>query len=95
MLGQEQTMPYGIQAVASVSVEERLAFLKKVYGLLSISLLSASAGAYLGTGPLLPVVASNMMILFILEIGLIFFAMGVRRKPGLNMVALFSFTTVS
>jgi FtsH-binding integral membrane protein len=36
-----------------------------------------------------------MLVLFIAEIALIFFAMAVRRKPGLNLVALFAFTTVS
>ena len=95
MLRNNQAIPFGVQPVATVSVDERLAFLKKVYSLLSASLGTATVGAYLGTGPLLPLVASNMMILFVLEIGLIFFAMSVQRKPGLNMIALFSFTTVS
>jgi len=36
-----------------------------------------------------------MLPLFLVELGLIFFAMAVRRKPGLNLIALFSFTTVS
>ena len=35
------------------------------------------------------------MLFFILQIALIFFASFAARKPGLNMVALFSFTTVS
>lgn len=95
MFQTQAATPYGFQSAAVASVEERLGFLKKVYGLLSASLATAAIGAFLGTGPLLPVVAPNMMLLFILEIGLIFFAMFARRKPGLNMVALFSFTTVS
>ena len=60
-----------------------------------MSMGTAAIGAYLGSGPLLLLVAPNMMLFFILQIGLIFFASFAARKPGLNMIALFSFTTVS
>ena len=95
--GSSAHVAYGITPAASVSVGERLAFIKKVYGLLALSLVTAAIGAHLGSDPdlLLIPVASNMMLFFILEIGLIFFAQFVSRKPGLNMVALFSFTTVT
>ena len=95
--GSSAQATYGITPAASVSVGDRLAFIKKVYGLLSLSLVTAAIGAHLGSDPdlLLIPVASNMMLFFILEIGLIFFAQFVSRKPGLNMVALFSFTTVT
>ncbi len=95
--GSSAQVAYGITSAASVSVGERLAFIKKVYGLLALSLVTAAIGAHLGSDPdlLLIPVASNMMLFFILEIGLIFFAQFVSRKPGLNMVALFSFTTVT
>ena len=95
--GSSAQVAYGITPAASVSVGERLAFIKKVYGLLAFSLVTAAIGAHLGSDPdlLLIPVASNMMLFFILEIGLIFFAQFVSRKPGLNMVALFSFTTVT
>jgi FtsH-binding integral membrane protein len=36
-----------------------------------------------------------MMLFFVLQIGLIFFASFAARKPGINIIALFSFTTVS
>jgi FtsH-binding integral membrane protein len=72
-----------------------LVFIKKVYSLLAMSMGTAAIGAYLGSGPLLLLVAPNMMLFFILQIALIFFASFAARKPGLNMVALFSFTTVS
>jgi len=49
----------------------------------------------MGAGPLFQVVAPNIFLLFIAQIGLIFFASYAAQKPGLNMVALFSFTTVS
>ena len=83
---------YVANSAASASVEERMVFLKRVYGLLTLSLLSAAVGAYVGRAIVSP---GLMLVMFIAEIALIFFAMAVRRKPGLNLVALFAFTTVS
>ena len=93
--GSTTTLPRGITPAASVTTTERLVFIKKVYSLLAMSMGTAAVGAYLGSGPLLLLVAPNMMLFFILQIALIFFASFAARKPGLNMVALFSFTTVS
>jgi len=93
--GSTTTLPRGITPAASVTTTERLVFIKKVYSLLTLSIGTAAVGAYLGSGPLLLLVAPNMMLFFILQIALIFFASFAARKPGLNMVALFSFTTVS
>jgi len=93
--GSTTTLPRGITPAASVTTSDRLVFIKKVYSLLAMSMGSAAVGAYLGSGPLLLLVAPNMMLFFILQIALIFFASFAARKPGLNMVALFSFTTVS
>jgi len=93
--GSTTSLPRGITPAASVTTTERLVFIKKVYSLLAMSMGTAAIGAYLGSGPLLLLVAPNMMLFFILQIALIFFASFVARKPGLNMVALFSFTTVS
>jgi len=94
-LGSTTTLGRGVAAAASVSTTERLVFIKKVYSLLALSMLTAAVGAYLGSGPLFLLVAPNMMLFFILQIGLIFFASFAARKPGLNIIALFSFTTVS
>ena len=93
--GATTTLPRGVTPAASVTTTDRLVFIKKVYSLLAMSMGSAAIGAYLGSGPLLLLVAPNMMLFFILQIALIFFASFAARKPGLNMVALFSFTTVS
>ena len=93
--GSTTSLPRGITPAASVTTTERLVFIKKVYSLLAMSMGSAAVGAYLGSGPLLLLVAPNMMLFFILQIALIFFASFAARNPGLNMVALFSFTTVS
>jgi Uncharacterised protein family UPF0005. len=92
-LGSTTTLGRGVTAAASVSTTERLVFIKKVYSLLALSMLTAAVGAYLGSGPLFLLVAPNMMLFFILQIGLIFFASFAARKPGLNIIALFSFTT--
>ena len=93
--GSTTTLPRGVTSAASVTTTERLVFIKKVYSLLAMSMGTAAIGAYMGSGPLLLLVAPNMMLFFILQIALIFFASFAARKPGLNMVALFSFTTVS
>jgi len=94
-LGNTTTLPRGIASASSAATSDRLVFIKKVYSLLALSMVTASIGAYLGTGPLLLLVAPNMMLFFILQIGLVFFASFAARKPGLNIIALFSFTTVS
>ena len=94
-LGSTSTLPRAITPASSVATTDRLVFIKKVYSLLAKSMGTAAIGAYLGAGPLLLLVAPNMMLFFILQIALIFFASFAARKPGLNMVALFSFTTVS
>ena len=93
--GSTTTLPRGMTPAASVSTTERLTFIKKVYSLLAMSMGTAAVGAYLGSGPLLLLVAPNMMLFFILQFALIIFASFASRRPGLNMVALFSFTTVS
>ena len=54
-----QEASFGRVTVESGSLEDRLVFIKKVYTLLAASLATAAIGAYLGTGPLLPIVASN------------------------------------
>ena len=93
--GSTTTLPRGMTPAASVSTTDRLTFIKKVYSLLAMSMGTAAIGAYLGSGPLLLLVAPNMMLFFILQFALIIFASFASRRPGLNMVALFSFTTVS
>lgn len=92
----EEMTAYGsIQSAANVSIEERLVFLKKVYGLLAASILAATVGAVLGMGPLFPVISSLGFFSFLLFLGAFFFLMFTQRKPGLNMVGLFSFTTIA
>ncbi len=89
------TLRGGAIPVAQEGVESRLNFLKKVYSLFFASILFACGGAYMGMTTMAPTIANNYFLFFILEIGLIFFAMAVRQKEGLNLLALFSFAMLS
>lgn len=76
---------------AAASVEVRMQFLKKVYGLLTFSILLAAVGAYIGRVYMPPGLMLPLMI------GGIFMTFGVhavRRKPGWNVAALLGFTTM-
>lgn len=88
---QTQADTFVARSAANATVEVRMAFLKKVYSLLALSLLTAAVGAFVGRG-LNPAL---LLPLFIAEIVMVFVAMGVRRKPGWNTAALFGFTTLS
>ncbi len=46
-----QEASFGRVTVESVSLEDRLVFIKKVYTLLAASMATAAIGAYIGTGP--------------------------------------------
>ena len=81
-----------VGSAADASIEDRMAFLKKVYGLLTLTLISAVAGAYVGAEYLSP---AMMIPLFIGNFIVLLIAMWVRRKPGLNLVAMFAFTSIS
>ena len=81
-------------------------FIKKTYQLFAASLLSASAGAYIGTAylanSLVKVTADGRMGvagwfwgLIILEFALLFGLLAAKKKEGLNFVLLFAFTFVS
>lgn len=76
-------------SAASASVDERMAFLKKVYSLLALSLLTAVVGAYVGR---LFVSPALFLPLVIGELVMVFVVMGVRHKPGWNIATLFMFT---
>lgn len=78
-------------SAANATIVERLEFLKKVYGLLTASLLTTTVAAYFGQA-LDP--ATYFWPLLIAFFGTLIFAMAVRRKPVWNLIALFSFTTV-
>lgn len=82
---------------AAVPVEERLAFLKKVYGLLAISIFLAAGASWMtmNNEPFLRMVAGNYIFFIILEFAAIFFAMWARKKETMGTVALFTFTILT
>lgn len=94
----EQTQSFGhIQTASEAPLSERMAFLRKVYGLLSISVLMAAAASWftLSNEAFLMTVYRSQMMFFILQIGAIFFAMWARKKETLGLVALFTFTILT
>lgn len=82
---------------AAASIEERKAFLKKVYGLLAISVFLAAGASWttINNEPFLRVVAGNYILFIILEFAAIFFAMWARKKETMGTIALFSFTILT
>ncbi len=94
-----QSMPNYAQPVpaAQTSVPERMAFLRKVYGLLSISVFMAAAASWmtLRDAEFLNFVWANRIFFFIAQIAVIFFAFWARKKETLGLVALFGFTILT
>lgn len=82
---------------AEASVTERIAFIRKVYALFLAATLFAIGGALLGLNfpPLLIFAAEHPIIMFIAMIGGVIGAQAVRHVPGVNLVALFGFTTLT
>ncbi len=83
---------YKTDAPASkASLQNRVGFLKKVYGLLSATIISTVAGVWIG----IEIEAWNYWLLtLILSFALLFGALGARKVAGLNLVLLFSYTFV-
>jgi len=69
-------------------------FIKQTYQLFAASLLAATAGAYVGLG-MAASIASFYFGFVILEFALLFGLYAAKKKAGLNLVLLFSFTFVS
>ena len=82
------------ETVAQAPVGERLAFLKKVYGLLSLSILVAAGAAWMtGTNEkFLYFVVGNYLLFIVLEIAAVLFAMWARKRETAGLIALFVFT---
>lgn len=82
---------------SETGVAERVTFIRKVYALFFAATLFAVGGVFIGFNfpPLMIAAAQHPLIMFFLMIGGIFAAQAVRHKPGINLVALFSFTTLT
>lgn len=82
---------------AQVSLTERLGFIRKVYALFFIATLFAIGGVVLGFmfPPIMIAVASSPWIMLFLMIGGVMGAQALRHVPGVNLLALFGFTTLT
>ena len=88
---------YGAETAALASVEERMGFIRKVYALFFAATLFAIGGVLLGLSfdPLLQFAYEHPWIMFFAMIGGVIGAQAVRHVRGLNLVALFGFTTLT
>ncbi|PYT10213.1 MAG: hypothetical protein DMF60_00805 [Acidobacteria bacterium] len=82
---------------AEAGVEERVAFIRKVYALFFAGILFAVVGVWLGFAfpPLMIAAAQHPWIMLIVMIGAVMGTQAVRHTPGVNLVALFGFTTLT
>ncbi|HKS26675.1 MAG TPA: Bax inhibitor-1/YccA family protein [Pyrinomonadaceae bacterium] len=82
---------------AQASLADRLGFIRKVYALFFLATLFAVGGVLLGFvfPPLMALVASSVWIPLILLFGGVMAAQALRHVPGVNLLALFGFTTLT
>ena len=88
---------YGMETAASASVEERMGFIRKVYALFFAATLFAIGGVLLGLSypPLLQFAFEHPWIMLFAMLGGVMGAQAVRHVPGVNLAALFGFTTLT
>lgn len=82
---------------AEASVAERMGFIRKVYSLFFVGILFGIGGVALGfTFPaLMEMVARSPWIMLLVLLGGVLGAQAVRHVPGVNLFALFGFTTLT
>jgi FtsH-binding integral membrane protein len=82
---------------AQASVAERMSFVRKVYALFFAASLFAIGGVAFGimTPAVLNFAAGHPWIMLFMMLGGVFAAQAVRHVRGLNLVALFGFTTLT
>ena len=68
-----------------------VAFVKDTYKLFAASMMAGAAGAYVGI-PFAAQIHANSLVLFVIEIALLFGLFAVKRKAGINLVVMFAFT---
>ena len=83
------------QTAAQATVAERMGFIRKVYALFFAATLFAVGGVALGMSfpPLLVFAAEHPWIMLLAMFGGVMGAQAVRHVRGLNLLALFAFTT--
>jgi len=80
---------YGVNT-SSRSEAGIVSFVKETYKLFAASMMAGAAGAYVGI-PFAQTIHEWSLGLFIVEMALLFGLFIVKRKPGINMVVMFSF----
>jgi modulator of FtsH protease len=85
------------QTAAQASVAERLGFIRKVYALFFVGTLFAVGGVLLGFmfPPLLVFALQHPFVMLFAMMGGVMGAQAVRHVPGVNLAALFGFTTLT
>jgi FtsH-binding integral membrane protein len=85
------------QSAAQASVAERVNFIRKVYALFFVGTLFAIGGVLLGFAypPLLLTALRHPWLMLFAMLGGVMGAQAVRHVRGLNLVALFGFTTLT
>ena len=85
------------QTAADATVAERMTFIRKVYALFFAATLFAIGGVAIGMSfePLLRFAFDHPWIMLFAMLGGVMGAQAVRHVPGLNLAALFGFTTLT
>ena len=85
------------QTAGEAALEDRVAFIRKVYALFFVGILFAVGGVMLGFAfpSVMIAAAQHPWIMLILMIGGVMGAQAVRHVPGINLLALFGFTTLT
>jgi len=85
------------QTAAQASLAERMSFVRKVYALFFAATLFAIGGVVVGFTfpPIMQAIAGSFWIPLIILFGGVFAAQAVRHVPGVNLLALFGFTTLT
>jgi modulator of FtsH protease len=86
-----------VRTAAEVSVSERLGFIRKVYALFFVATLFAIVGVGIGLSfpPLMIAIVRHPFITLFVMIGGVIGAQAVRLVRGVNLLALFGFTTLT
>jgi FtsH-binding integral membrane protein len=85
------------QTAADATVAERMTFIRKVYALFFAATLFAVGGVALGMSfePLYRFALEHPWVMFFAMMGGVVGAQAVRHVPGVNLAALFGFTTLT
>jgi FtsH-binding integral membrane protein len=88
---------FGMETAARAGVAERMTFIRRVYALFFAATLFAIAGVGAGLmyPPIMIAIATHPWLSFFALMGGVMGAQAVRLVPGVNLLALFAFTTLT